>query len=248
MRDSNTRTLIVWHIVWCPLCSPDVAHHGCLWRFSLPYLNCTSRGWRVSLSAPGHSCSASHLSLSDPACSIDCGFVAPVLTMRLPGSVADPVRAGPLTPLGRLSTAAHACSQGARSLNSSTCISLRKDHPACWHLLCLCRERAGHTLTGRPWPMTNSPRVANTPVPVFPMGTTLRCDLRYPQSVLGTEAKLPSLGLCWLPHPCLVFCPSQASFRPAYFGMPPHKPLSREFSCQGLHLGGPIYNKLHLGP
>lgn len=106
-----------------PFRSLDVAHHGAF--DASAYLVSTAHpegeGFlSLSVSAPGRSCGASHLSPSDPACSVSCGDVTPVLVMTLPGPAARAVGAEPLTHLGRLSVAAHARSQGAPPCGPTT--------------------------------------------------------------------------------------------------------------------------------
>lgn len=130
------------------LVSPSSSQCSSSWlplmlQLSLSHLHIhRAKGGSLSVSPSGCSCSASHFSLSDPACSTDCGDVTPVLIMMLQGSVAAAVGACPVTPSGPPSIAVHACSQCI--LNSSTCISLQDDNPACWHLLsCAKRELEG---------------------------------------------------------------------------------------------------------
>lgn len=80
------------------------------------------------------------------------------------------------------------------------------------------------------------------------MGTTLGCGLHYPRSILRTQVKLPSMGLCWLLHPCMVSFPSQNPFPPAHLRIPPNKQRSRGFSSQGLRLGKTNLQAAPTGP
>lgn len=125
----------------------------------LPYHNSTSRGQRIFLaqlqvaacwgtvlivlpSRGGQDKAAvSHFSLSNPACSIDFGDVAPVSIMMLSSSVAAAVRALSVILLDLVSILAHTSSRSAFSPNSSTCISLLE----------ACAERELEVPRQEPW-------------------------------------------------------------------------------------------------